>query len=151
MHKTTKLYAKIPEKLVLLLLWPMGIAVRGLANNSPGRFLIGKSFPMVGKAMVYLGQAVDLQEQRTCVDIAGETIKKFFGPDIEIIEDTPACFDYFLHKCPYGLHSPGHLELCHQLMRWDETLIARLGGKMEIIDRMPEGKPVCRMRITNNP
>ncbi len=149
MHKTTELYGKMPDGLLLLLLQPMGIAARGIANNSLGRFLIDRSFPLLGKAMVYLGRKTNFLEQRSCVDIANETVGKFFAPGLQIVEDTPSRFEYTLEKCPYKLHAAGHLELCHSMMKWDEALIAALGGKMEIIDRIPEGKPFCRMRITN--
>ncbi len=149
MHKTTKLYKKMPDGLVLLLLKPMGLAARGLGNNFIGRFFIGNSFPLMGKTMVYLGRKANFDEQRSAVDIARETIVKFFAPDIKTVEDTSSCFDYTLKKCPYGLHSAEHLELCHKMMKWDQSMVAALGGKMDIIDRMPEGKLLCRMRITN--
>ncbi len=149
MHKTTKLYKITPDGLVLLLLKPMGLAARSLGNNFLGRFFIGKSYPLMGKTMVYLGRKANFVEQRSAVDIARETIVKFFAPDIQIVEDTVSCFDYTLKKCPYALHSAKHLELCHKMMKWDQSMVAALGGKMEIIDRMPEGKPLCRMRITN--
>jgi hypothetical protein len=150
MKKTTSLYRKMPDGLVLLLLQPMGAAARGLANHSPGRALIDWSLPLLGRAMVGMGRKTNLFEKRGCVDIAGETVRKFFAPGLEIVEDTPARFEYTLEKCPYKLHSAGQLELCHSMMKWDEALVAALGGRMEIIDRIPEGKPLCRMRITNN-
>jgi len=149
MHKTTKLYGKMPDGLVLLLLQPMGVATRGLANNPMGRSLIDRSLPLLGRGMAFLGRKTNFLEQRSCVDIAYETVCKFFARDLQIVEATSSRFEYTLEKCPYGLHTAEHLDLCHSMMKWDEALISALGGKMEIIDRMPEGKPRCRMCITN--
>jgi hypothetical protein len=53
--------------------------------------------------------------------------------------------------CPIGFENPDCLLTCETAMNIDMAIVRRLGGRLEVAEKVLNGAPACRIIITPNP
>ena len=65
-----------------------------------------------------------------------------------VVSVTDGAFEMELDACPYGFSKPEDADLCDACMDLDRMFVHHLKGRLEILDRLPQGSPCCRFRLS---
>jgi hypothetical protein len=72
------------------------------------------------------------------------------GSSYEVLESGPSYRVYKMNACPAGHCKREHLSACRATMELDHTVVELSGGKLNVLQSIPEGFDSCIQRVEYN-
>jgi predicted ArsR family transcriptional regulator len=69
------------------------------------------------------------------------------GVESEVTKRGRNSFEMELSHCPYGFRYRSESKVCDAAMDFDRAFIEKLGGRLEILDTIPDGAECCRLKV----
>jgi hypothetical protein len=150
MAKMEMLFSVLPSGLVMDIQNYYGNLLKFTSRHSIGCQVVKNVHAMLGRFLGMSAKASHLDEGRDAVDLSGQTMKKFFEPIMTLEKEGDGELIFSFSECPYALADEEDTELCYAVMNFEEELVRALGGKLNILERIPEGAPKCRFQVINS-
>lgn len=80
-----------------------------------------------------------------------DQLLRFFGLiglKPRIVESGDGEFEMIMDECPYGFMTSDESDVCDACMDLDRTYIQHLKGRLDILERIPEGAHQCRFKVS---
>lgn len=149
MAKMEMLFSFLPGGMVMDIQNYYGNLLKLTSRHPLGCQVVKNLHAALGRFLGMSAKAAHLDEGRDAVDLSTQTMKKFFGPIMTVEKEGDGELVFSFIECPYALSEEKDVELCHAVMNFELELVKALGGKLTILERIPEGAPRCRFQVTN--
>lgn len=143
------LLSVLPSGMVMDIQNRYGNLLKLTSRNSVGCQVVKNVHAMLGRFLGKGARAARLDEGRNAVDLSTQVMKKFFEPIMTVEKEGDGELIFSFSECPYALADEQDTELCYAVMNFEEELVRALGGKLTILERIPEGAPRCRFQVNN--
>jgi hypothetical protein len=150
MAKMEMLFSILPGGMVMDIQNRYGNLLKLTSRGPLGCQVVKNLHATLGRLLGKGAKAAHLDEGRDAVDLSTQVMKKFFGPIMTVEKEGDGEFIFSFSECPYALADEQDTELCHAVMNFELELVRALGGKLTILDRIPEGASKCRFQVTND-
>jgi hypothetical protein len=149
MAKMEMLFSFLPNGMLMDIQNYYGNLLKLTSRHPLGCQMVKSLHAMLGRFLGMSAKAAHLDEGRDAVDLSAQTMKKFFEPIMTVEKEGEGELIFSFMECPYALADKVDTELCYAVMNFEEELVRALGGKLTILERIPEGAPRCRFQVTN--
>jgi hypothetical protein len=150
MAKMEMLFSFLPSGMVMDIQNYYGNLLKLTSRHPLGCQVVKNLHAMLGRFLGMSARAAHLDEGRDAVDLSSRTMKKFFEPIMTVEKEGDGELVFSFIECPYALADEQDTELCYAVMNFEIELVRALGGKLTILERIPEGAPRCRFQVTNS-
>jgi hypothetical protein len=150
MAKMEMLFSVLPSGLVMDVQNHYGNLLKLTTRHPLGCQVVKNVHALLGRFLGMSAKVAHLDEGRDAVELSAQTMKKFFSPIMTVEKEGNGEMIFTFSECPYCLADEKDRELCYAVMNFEEELVRSLGGKLNILERIPEGAPKCRFQVCND-
>jgi hypothetical protein len=149
MAKMEMLFSFLPSGMMMDVQNYYGNLLKLTSRHPLGCQVVKNLHALLGRFLGMSAKAAHLDEGRDAVELSTQTMKKFFEPIMTVEKEGDGEVIFSFSECPYALADEQDTELCYAVMNFEEELVRSLGGKLTILERIPEGATKCRFQVRN--